>query len=172
MEIIDLEEFLHYFDRVRGRTLRVLALVPPERMGWRPQSDAFSFGELVRHLGAAERWMFAENASLRLSRYPGHGPEVSEGYGTDLEYLAAMHTEAMDIFRRLSPEDLGARCVTPGGTQILVWKWLRSMIEHEIHHRGQVYLMLRMLGIETPPLYGLTSEQVRANSEPLNSISD
>ena len=35
------------------------------------------------------------------------------------------------------------------------------MIEHEIHHRGQIYLMLGMLGVPTPPLYGLTSEEVR-----------
>jgi uncharacterized damage-inducible protein DinB len=38
------------------------------------------------------------------------------------------------------------------------------MPEHEIHHRGQIYLYLAMLGVKTPPLYGLTSEQVRARS--------
>jgi len=43
-------------------------------------------------------------------------------------------------------------------------KWLRSMIEHEIHHRGQIYLYLAMLEIPTPPLYGLTSEEVRSRS--------
>jgi uncharacterized damage-inducible protein DinB len=35
------------------------------------------------------------------------------------------------------------------------------MVEHEAHHRGQIYLMLGMLGIPTPPLYGLTEERVR-----------
>jgi uncharacterized damage-inducible protein DinB len=54
--------------------------------------------------------------------------------------------------------------VTPAGTPITVWKWLRAMVEHEAHHRGQIYLMLGMLGVETPPLYGLTSEEVRARS--------
>jgi uncharacterized damage-inducible protein DinB len=38
------------------------------------------------------------------------------------------------------------------------------MVEHEAHHRGQIYLYLAMLGVETPPLYGLTSEQVRERS--------
>jgi uncharacterized damage-inducible protein DinB len=37
--------------------------------------------------------------------------------------------------------------------------------EHECHHRGQIYLYLGMLGVPTPPLYGLTSEQVRAVSK-------
>jgi uncharacterized damage-inducible protein DinB len=38
------------------------------------------------------------------------------------------------------------------------------MIEHEAHHRGQLYLMLGMHGVDTPPIYGLTSEEVRARS--------
>jgi uncharacterized damage-inducible protein DinB len=38
------------------------------------------------------------------------------------------------------------------------------MIEHEIHHRGQIYLYLSMSNVKTPPLYGLTSEEVRARS--------
>ena len=38
------------------------------------------------------------------------------------------------------------------------------MIEHEIHHRGAIYTYLGILGIETPPLYGLTEEQVRERS--------
>jgi uncharacterized damage-inducible protein DinB len=57
--------------------------------------------------------------------------------------------------------------MTPGRVTITRWKWLRAMVEHEVHHRGQIYVMLRMTGVATPPLYGLTSEEVRANSEPL-----
>jgi uncharacterized damage-inducible protein DinB len=43
------------------------------------------------------------------------------------------------------------------------------MVEHEVHHRGQIYVMLGMLGVSTPPLFGLTSEEVRARSEILVS---
>ena len=41
------------------------------------------------------------------------------------------------------------------------------MAEHEIHHRGQLYLELSMLELPTPPIYGLTSEQVKERSLPL-----
>ena len=75
-----------------------------------------------------------------------------------------MHAESVEIFSRLSEEQLKMRCVTPAGATITVWKWLRAMVEHEVHHRGQIYFMLGMLGVATPPLYGLTSEEVRANS--------
>jgi uncharacterized damage-inducible protein DinB len=64
----------------------------------------------------------------------------------------------------LTPEDLERKCVTPGGAPIATWKWLRAMVEHEIHHRGQIYMYLAMLGVCAPPLYGLTEEEVRARS--------
>jgi uncharacterized damage-inducible protein DinB len=38
------------------------------------------------------------------------------------------------------------------------------MVEHEAHHRGQVYLMLGLIGVEPPQLYGLSEEEVRAAS--------
>jgi uncharacterized damage-inducible protein DinB len=38
------------------------------------------------------------------------------------------------------------------------------MIEHEIHHRGQIYTYLALMEAPSPPLYGLTSEQVRERS--------
>jgi uncharacterized damage-inducible protein DinB len=41
-----------------------------------------------------------------------------------------------------------------------VWKWLRAMVEHEIHHRGQIYIYLSMIDVSTSPIYGLTSEEV------------
>ena len=34
------------------------------------------------------------------------------------------------------------------------------MVEHEVHHRGQIYVYLGMLEVKTPPLFGLTSEEL------------
>jgi uncharacterized damage-inducible protein DinB len=164
MEIQRIEPFLDYFQRVHERTRRVIDCIPAEHLEWTYKPGAFTFGDLIRHLGAIERWMFAENAQGRPSRYPGHGRELADGPDAVPVYFESMHGQAMEIFRSLSPEDLARRCETPGGASLAVWKWLRSMAEHEIHHRGQIYLMLGMLGVPTPPLYGLTSEQVRERS--------
>ncbi len=156
------DEFLDYWEKVHKRTERVIATIPRERFEWAPAQGKFTFADLIRHLAAVERYMFAENARCRPSRYTSHGPEFGRGYDAVLEFFRRAHREAMEIFRGLGPEDLEKKCVTPGGTAITVWKWLRSMAEHEIHHRGQIYLMLGILGVPTPPMYGLTSEQVRA----------
>ncbi|MEW6730725.1 MAG: DinB family protein, partial [Acidobacteriota bacterium] len=77
-----------------------------------------------------------------------------------------LHKESIEIFRSLNNEDLQKKCITPAGSPITLWKWLRAMIEHEIHHRGQIYLYLGLLDIATPPIYGLTSEEVKERSKP------
>lgn len=108
--------------------------------------------------------MYAENAHGRPSRYPGHGRELADGYGDVTAYLDRCHTEAMQEFRALTPAQWSGHAVTPAGTPISTWKWLRAMIEHEAHHRGQLYLMLQMLDVRTPPIFGLTEEEVAERS--------
>jgi len=159
-----MSEMVDYFDRIRERTMRVIACIPPDKIDWTYQAGKYTLGDIVRHLGATERWMFAENAQRKPSRYPGHGRELADGYDAAVAFIRRMHDESMVIFRSLSDADLEKKCMTPGGAELRVVKWLRSMIEHEIHHRGQIYIYLGMLNIPTPPLYGLTEEQVRERS--------
>jgi len=86
---------------------------------------------------------------------------LADGHENVLAFMERLHKESLEIFSDLSDADLQTKCKTPGDAEITKWKWLRLMVEHEIHHRGQIYLYLSMLGVPTPPLYGLTSEQVR-----------
>jgi uncharacterized damage-inducible protein DinB len=160
----EVSEFADYFDRIRERTMRVVGCVPPDRIDWTYREGKFTLGDLMRHLASVERWMFAENAQRKPSIYPGHGKELADVYDTIVDFMRRMHAESMVIFRGLTDEDLTAKCMTPGGVELRVGKWLRAMIEHEVHHRGQIYLYLSMLGIETPPLYGLTEEEVKRRS--------
>ena len=157
-------EFLDYLEKVHGRTLRVLRCIPPEKIEWSYHEGKFTLGDIARHLAAIERQMFAENAQFKPSRYNGCGREFADGHENVLNYFEKMHRESVEIFSKLTDSDLNRKCETPGGAFITLWKWLRSMAEHEIHHRGQIYLYLAMLGVPTPPLYGLTSEEVRARS--------
>jgi uncharacterized damage-inducible protein DinB len=111
--------------------------------------------------------MYAETVQGRPSAYAGHGAELASGPAAVRAYLTRAHEESVAIFSRLTPEQLNGKCLTPAGSPITVWKWLRAMVEHEAHHRGQIYLMLGMRDIATPPIYGLTSEEVRGMSRPL-----
>ena len=160
----DFSDFLPYFTGIRKRTARLVPLIPPERIEWRPAPGAMSFGDLLRHLAGTERWMWAENVAGRPARFLGHDESLASGYEVTCAYFERLHAESMAIFGALSREDYEKPVRTPAGAALPAWKWLRAMIEHEAHHRGQLYLMLRMRGIVTPPLFGMTSEEVLAAS--------
>jgi uncharacterized damage-inducible protein DinB len=164
MEINSIGPFLDYWESVRGRTRRLAERIPPDEIEWSHMPGKFTLGDLVRHLGAIERFMYAETVQQRPSSYPGCGADLADGYYAVLDYLDRCHAESIGMFRTLSETDLKGKCTTPAGTQITTWKWLRAMVEHEAHHRGQIYMMLGMLGVETQPLFGLTEEEVKSRS--------
>jgi uncharacterized damage-inducible protein DinB len=164
MEIFTVQPFLHYWGTVRERTMRVARCVPPDKIDWTYAEGKFTLGDILRHLAVAERYMWAENVQGHPARYATHGKELADGYRDVMAFVERLHAESMEIFGRLTDEDLQRKCKTPADAPITAWKWLRLMPEHEIHHRGQIYLYLGMLGVKTPPLYGLTSEEVRARS--------
>lgn len=155
---------LKYLDRLHERTRRLIDLIPPADVEWAPAPHWFTLGSLVRHIAGMERWMWAETIAGRRSRYPGHGPELARNLDGVTRYFDHLHEDSRAIFARLTTHDLKAAVATPGDATLPCWKWLRSMIEHEAHHRGQIYLMLAMRGIATPPIFGLTSEEVLARS--------
>jgi uncharacterized damage-inducible protein DinB len=164
MEIRSISQFLEYWTSLRGRTRRVVTCIPPDQLEWTHRPGAFTLGDLVRHLATIERYMFAETIAGRPSRYPGCGRDLADGYDPVLAYFDRLDAESLTIIGALTDTDLTRKCQTPAGISMTTWKWLRAMCEHEAHHRGQIYLMLGMLDVATPPLYGLTSEEVRARS--------
>jgi uncharacterized damage-inducible protein DinB len=164
MEIKSIGPFLEYWESVRGRTRKVVQAIPPSQMRWTYMPGRFSLGDIVRHLATIERYMYAETVQGKPSSYPGYSMALQKEGESPLGLMDRLHAESVEIFKRLTDEDLTKKCVTPAGTSITIWKWLRAMVEHEAHHRGQLYMMLSMLGVATPPLYGLTEEEVRAKS--------
>ena len=161
MEVRDPRIFLDYHARVHERTVRVIDCIPRSDLDWSPGPGRFSFGDMVRHLAGIERYMYAEAAVGRPNRYPGHGPDLADGYDEVRAYYNRLYDESREIFSSLSAERFQERVTTPAGSSITLWKWLRAMLEHEAHHRGQLYMMLGLRGVPTPPIYGLTSEEVR-----------
>ena len=160
MEITNIATFCNYYTKVKGRTKRLFPYIPEEKMEWTYKPGKFTIGDIIRHLACIEHDMYAETVQMKPSKYKGCGVDLAKGYHEVIAFYNDRHQASMKIFETLGPEDLIRKCKTPAGIEITIWKWLRAMVEHEVHHRGQLYMYLGMLGIETPPIYGLTSEEV------------
>ena len=108
--------------------------------------------------------MYGETISGRKSAYPGCGKDLADGYENTVQFFNEMHRQTLEIIKALSDEDLMMKCLTPANSEISVWKWLRAMIEHEIHHRAELYIYLNLLDVKTPQIYGLSAEEVQEKS--------
>jgi len=155
------DEFLHNFEQVRGRTMRVVRCIAQDQFEWTCRAGAFTLGDLARHIAATERFVFAEGACGRPNQYKGCGRDLADGQQNILTFMERLHAESMQIFRELSDEQWNAKGKSADGHPITVWKLLRAMLEHEVHHRGQIYLYLGILGVAAPSLFGLNEQQLK-----------
>ncbi|HWB27975.1 MAG TPA: DinB family protein [Chitinophagaceae bacterium] len=160
MEITSIQSFLHYYAKIRERTNRLVQIIPHDKLDWAYMPGKFTIGDQVRHIAAIERYMFAETVAGRRSAYHGCDKKLADGYDNVVVFFNGLHRQSLEIFSSLNNDDLHRKCITPGNTPITTWKWLRAMTEHEIHHRGQLYIYLNMLGVKTPPIFGLSAEDV------------
>lgn len=168
MEIKDVRSFLKYYKKLRERTNKLIAVIPEDYMDWAYRPGKFTIADQIRHIAAIERYMYAETVQGKPCKYSGCGKELADGYRNVLHFFNEKHSESMEIFSRLNEGDLQQKCLTPDNASISIWKWLRTMTEHEIHHRAQLYIYLNVLGVETPPMFGLGSEDIikRTNKIP------
>ncbi len=164
MEVISIAGFLDYYGRVREATRRVVAVVPAAALDWTYKPGKFTTGDLVRHIAAIERFVFAEAALGRPIRYQGCGVELGADLPAVVEFFDRCHRETLAMLGSLTDRDLQRRVPNAAGRDMEIGKLLRALPVHEIHHRGALCIYLNLFGVETPPVLGLSAEQLLARS--------
>jgi uncharacterized damage-inducible protein DinB len=167
MEIKTIESFLSYYDRVRETTNRTIQAIPSDKMDWTYMPGKFTFADLVRHIAAIERNLFAESVSGNPICYTGCGKELADGYENVIAYYNEMHQQSMQIFNSLNDRDLKRKIISLNGKETEIGSMLKALIVHEIHHRAAMCIYLNMVNVKSPPLFGLTEEQVIQKSTSL-----
>jgi hypothetical protein len=56
---------------------------------------------MLQHLAGIECYQCGESVQLKPSRYPRHGGELADGFEAVFAYANRLHSESMEIFRRL-----------------------------------------------------------------------
>ena len=163
MPMNELEMFLSAWDREAENTLTLLRALPATQYDFRPDAGGRSLGELAWHLAEGDAYISygIENGKFAMEAKP---PSIERP--RSVEALAPgydrVHREAVARIRELKPEDLDRSIpffTGPSSIRDLLWN---SIIAHGIHHRGQLSLMCRLAGGQTPGLYGPNREEVAA----------
>ena len=164
MPMNELEMFLSAWDREAESTLKLLRALPATQYDFRPDAGGRSMGELAWHLAEGDAYMSSgvEAGRFNMDAKPPNieRPRTVEALAPGYERIPQ---EAVARIRKLKPEDLDRAIPFFRGQPLPIRDILWNMIiSHGIHHRGQLTLMCRLAGGNSPGLYGPNREETAA----------
>lgn len=157
------KELANAFRTVRGNTIEIAKDIPESSYEFRPAPGARSVSELFRHIIHASHFQEDVHRDRRITTLQGYdfGAVSREASAKEAEPLdkagivAKLQSEGERIakwFESMSPEFLAETYTDPTGNNPKSrLENLMSIKEHEMHHRGQLMLIERLLGV-TPHL--------------------
>ena len=158
------ESLLSEFDHEMAATRQLLLRVPEEAFAWRPHERSYSMGGLATHLAVLPRWgtSILEHDHYELSE---NGKRPS--HATRAEVIAAFDANLADVRRRLIDQSDGQLAAPwsirrKGRVLMSLPKaaaFRRFLLQHLVHHRGQLTVYLRMHNVPLPPLYGPSADE-------------
>lgn len=156
------------FDQEMAKTRTALERVPDEKFGWKPHEKSFSFMELVNHLARIPGWGTATLTTEAMDLDPEKGEFVPPPPVETGEEVLALFDEGVGALRSAlggaTDEDLMKPWTLFNGGQALFTmsrlEVIRGMIlNHTVHHRGQLTVYLRLNDLPVPPLYGPSADE-------------
>jgi uncharacterized damage-inducible protein DinB len=157
---------LSEFDDEIAITRRFLERLPDGAFGWKPHDRSMTLGALATHLAHIPHWGTAILQHERYDLEDDHTEAASE-LNSRAAVLAVFARHAAEVRGALAAlTDAGlAACwsLTRGGQMVMSLPKAsairRFVLNHLVHHRGQLTVYLRMQDVPLPPSYGPTADE-------------
>jgi uncharacterized damage-inducible protein DinB len=162
MALID--GMLQELEQETQTTRRVLERVPNDKLAWRPHEKARTLGQLALHVASVPGGV----AELVASRSPVQAPQfVDPDPKSASELIPALDQSIAKAKKALGGMDdatvMGTWRMMAGDRELMAVPrvaMLRSvMLNHWYHHRGQLTVYLRELGVAIPSIYGPSADE-------------
>jgi uncharacterized damage-inducible protein DinB len=155
------------FDHEMGATRRLLERVPEADLAWRPHDKSFTLGELAGHLASIPHWVEITigGASFDLAGdLTGARPPAPSSTAALLERFDANVKKARTkIDEQTDPAFFAPWTLQSDGQELFTMPKnavLRSFVmNHIVHHRGQLTVYLRLRNVPLPAIYGPTADE-------------
>lgn len=155
-------------DQEMVKTRKVLERVPLDRFDWKPHEKSFSLGELSNHLARLLGWGRETMATESLDLAPEGGEVEVPPVARTGEGLLGIFDEEAEAFRKAIEDASDEAFMTQwtllmGGETFFILPRvvvIREMIlNHMVHHRGQLTVYLRLNDVPVPALYGPSADE-------------
>ena len=156
------------FDHEMATTRKTLERVPEDKFDWAPHQKSMKLGQLASHIADMPSWGTAGLKQDSLDLAPVGGAP----------YQPFQASSRAQVLERFDKNVAGARAAiadTADAEYMKPWSLLRSgqtlmtlpkvavvrsfMINHIIHHRGQLSVYLRLNDVPVPSIYGPSADE-------------
>lgn len=162
------KSLLPEFEAETAGTRKVLERVKESEFSFKPDEKSWSLRELSAHLPELLAWVDSTLSQESFDVAPVDGPAYSRPeYGT-LDEILKVFDERVEQSKKLiadtSDADFMKEWALKSGGDVLfamprVVVFRSFIMNHMIHHRGQLTVYLRMTGSKLPQLYGPTADE-------------
>lgn len=146
---------------VRGNTIIIARDIPEEKYGFKPVPEYRSVAQLLTHIALACRFQYQLHGLEKRASMEGFDFPTLMKQMIQEEAEPRTKAQVIDLLQKeggkwagwvegLSEEFLGQRMEMPQGSTPPYksrFEMILSVKEHEMHHRGQLMLVERLIGI-------------------------
>ena len=155
------------FDREAATTRKVLSRVPGDRFAWKPHEKSYSLGLLAQHLATIPHWiggsllsggfdLAAAGADVKLKE-PASAEALLATFDGSVRTAKAAMAELDDT------KAMGSWAFRMGDKVLMEMPRIalvrNILLNHSIHHRGQLSVYLRLLNVPVPSIYGPSADE-------------
>jgi uncharacterized damage-inducible protein DinB len=153
------------FDHEMGTTRRLLERIPDEKLTWKPHDRSMTMGRLATHLSNIPHWSgtILNDTSFDLANAAPNG-EAKETRSDILRQFDEGSASARGMLAGVSDAELNASWLLKrAGQQMFSMPRIAAfrsfVVNHMIHHRGQLSVYLRLNDIPVPSIYGPSADE-------------
>ena len=140
---------ISHWTNIRARLIETIEKFEDADLDFRPYAAAWTVRQLMLHIAQEENGAFNYGITQTLKAFPAdYNGQDYPTRASILTLLNAVHDPIMSYLKTLSDADLARTIVTPWGATYRLIEMIGHLIEHEIHHRAELSLILGMLGRE------------------------
>jgi uncharacterized damage-inducible protein DinB len=163
MNLIDL--VLSELAHEAGTTRRLLERVPAQRLTWAPHKKSMTLGRLATHIAELPGWVgsIVEKDEFDIGT-SGYVPPTLATVGEIVAMFDKNVAMATESLKRQGNDRLLANWQFKKSGQVMMQMPRLAMIRsflmnHLIHHRGQLSVYLRLQDVPLPSIYGPTADE-------------
>jgi len=161
------QSLLPEFDHETANTRKVLERVPEAHVAWKPHAKSYSLGDLALHLASLPTWtaITLQQPELDLDASGSAPPKrVWESRSALLKTFDANVAAARAVLAATPDADMMKPwTMKKGGKAVFTMPRvavLRAFVmNHAVHHRGQLTVYLRLKDVPLPAIFGPSADE-------------